>query len=43
MALPDSRSSTLRFGCRPAELSFVATGKVSPERLREPVFPHARL
>ena len=30
MASPDTRSSTLRFCCRPAALSLVATGRVSP-------------
>ena len=33
IASPDTRSSTLRFCCRPAELSLVATGKVLPKPL----------
>src|SRR5579864_5219581 len=31
MASPDTRSSTLRFCCRPAELSLEATGRVFPK------------
>jgi hypothetical protein len=31
IASPDTTSSTLRFCCRPAALSFVATGKVLPK------------
>lgn len=31
MASPDTTSSTLRFSCRPAELSFEATGEVLPK------------
>ncbi len=33
MASPDTRSSTLRFCWRPAELSFEATGRVLPKPL----------
>jgi hypothetical protein len=33
MASPDTRSSTLRFCCRPAELPLEATGKVLPKPL----------
>ena len=33
MASPDTRSSTLRFCCRPAEVLLEATGKVSPKPL----------
>ena len=35
IASPDTSSSTLRFCWRPAELSFVATGKVLPKPLAE--------
>lgn len=31
IASPDTTSSTLRFSCRPAELSFVATGELLPK------------
>jgi hypothetical protein len=31
MASPDTTSSTLRFSCRPAELSFEATGELLPK------------
>jgi hypothetical protein len=39
MASPETRSSTLRFCCRPAELSLEATGRVLPKpfALTEPV------
>lgn len=33
MASPETRSSTLRFCCRPEELPFEATGKVLPNPL----------
>jgi hypothetical protein len=33
MAAPDTRSSTLRFCWRPAEVSFEATGRVLPKPL----------
>ena len=36
MASPDTRSSTLRFCCRPAELSLEATGKELPKPLAQP-------
>src|SRR5208337_1275707 len=38
MASPDTRSSTLRFCCRPEELSFEATGKVLPKPLDDTEF-----
>ena len=38
MASPDTRSSTLRFCCRPAELSLEATGKVFPKPRAETEF-----
>jgi hypothetical protein len=38
MASPDTRSSTLRFCCRPAELAFEATGKVLPKPRAETEF-----
>src|SRR6266566_731 len=38
MASPDTRSSTLRFCCRPAELSLEATGKVLPKPRDETEF-----
>ena len=38
MASPDTKSSTLRFCCRPEELSFEATGRVFPKPLAETEF-----
>src|SRR5579864_7204324 len=35
MASPETRSSTLRFCCRPAELSLEATGRLLPKPLDE--------
>ena len=38
MASPDTRSSTLRFCCRPAELSFEATARLLPKPLAVTAF-----